>query len=291
MIPAAEPSTRPGTPLTSSSAEAVTKSEIVVPRSGSTRITAPRSTSTSPNGFTSSDSVCGGFRRDEVRGAPERERELGELGRLERERADAEPPARAVHRLGDDEHGDAEREGGDEERRRERAQLPEVEPRGEDQQPEPEQRVRALALQELARVVAAERGRRGRRAVDHHQPEGGETERDEDEDLWLEAPLLHPRRVRTSRLNSCPRCSKSRNWSKLAAAGERSTTSPGSARRAATDTACCERLRGLVRHADAARAPRRARTPSPRRARPPSRVLLPPPRAARSSPPCRARRR
>src|SRR6185503_3240430 len=148
-----------------------------------------------------------------------------------------EPAARAVDRLRHEEHGDAEREARHEQGRRERPEPSEVEARGDDHQPEPEQRVRPLALQELARVVAAERRRGRRRAVDHDEPEGDEAERDEYQYLRLETPNLHPRRVRTRRVNSSPRCSKSRNWSKLAAAGERSTTSPGTAAADARSTA------------------------------------------------------
>ena len=135
VIPAAEPSTRPGTPLTSSSAEAVTKSEIVVPRSGSTRISgAEDARARSPNGFTSSDSVCGGFRRDRY-AAPQ----IANASFASSDGWNVNGPTPSHRRApftgsATHEHGDAEHEGRDEERRRERAELAEVEPRGEDQQ-------------------------------------------------------------------------------------------------------------------------------------------------------------
>src|SRR6266540_3964215 len=95
----------------------------------------------------------------EIGGGPDRERELGELRRLEGERVDR------------------------------------------------------LPFEVEAGIAAAERGRGRRRAVDHHEPEGGQAERDEDEDVGVELPLPHRATPLTIRRKASPRSSKSRNWS------------------------------------------------------------------------------
>src|SRR6266508_3578783 len=58
----------------------------------------------------------------EIGGGPDRERELGELRRLEGERPDPEPAAGAVHLLADDEHREAGADAHEEQGRREVAQ-------------------------------------------------------------------------------------------------------------------------------------------------------------------------
>ena len=69
-------------------------------------------------------------------------------------------------------------------------------------QHEPDERVDGLPLEVAHRIAVAERRRRGRRAVDHHEPEGDEAERDErDEPLVARArppscELLHERAER-----------------------------------------------------------------------------------------------
>src|SRR4051794_31673986 len=200
----------------------------------------------------------------EVRGEPDRDRNLGELGGLEGERAEGEPAARAVH--GRRSNGDerAEEAGDDEQRRRDQTQAAVVAARADDERGEAEERVDPLPLERGRRVAPTERGRRRGGAVDHHEPEGDEGEADEHEELELRGArlALHLARARllwlrvgngarpvgprarrslragdralhasapTRRRNSSPRASKFANWSKLAQAGERSTTSPGCA--------------------------------------------------------------
>src|SRR5262249_24767056 len=103
-------------------------------------------------------------------------------------------------------------------------------------QADADQRVNTLLLEVRHRIRSCERcGCRGR-AVDHHEPERDEAERDEDEQATLERLSLH-RSASTSLRNVSPRSSKSRNWSKLAHAGDSRTTSPGSASREACATA------------------------------------------------------
>ena len=160
-----------------------------------------------------------GLRRSlagEVRGRPDEDRELRELRRLEVRRAEGEPALRAVDLGRDHEHRDAEPE-----RRQDRApgasrrsRRWSKRGRGE-HQPDAEDGVHPLPLEEGDRIGVAERGRRRGGAVDHHEPEGDEPERHEDEQALLELALgsLHPSRFCTSLLNSSPRCSKSRNWS------------------------------------------------------------------------------
>ena len=75
------------------------------------------------------------------------------------------------------------------------------------------QRIAGLALEEVRGVAVGQRGRGRGRAVDHHEPEGDQAERDEREDARLQLSTFHADRFCTSLLNSSPRSSKSRNWS------------------------------------------------------------------------------
>ena len=149
----------------------------------------------------------------QIRGRPDREAELGELRGLEGERADAEPAARPVHLLAEHEHGETEAEAREHQDRRQVAERPVVDPRGDQEQDDAERRVDRLALEVEDRVAAAERRRRRGRAVDHHEPERGQAERDEDEDVRVELAALQPATSATRRLKASPRSSKSWNWS------------------------------------------------------------------------------
>src|SRR5262249_6866392 len=172
----------------------------------------------------------------EVGGGPNSERKLGELGRLERGRSDLDPAAGAVDALPDHEDREAEEDRRQDKRRREHAKSPVVETCRDHHQTDADQRVNTLLLEVRHRIRSCERcGCRGR-AVDHHEPERDEAERDEDEQATLERLSLH-RSASTSRRNVSPRSSKSRNWSKLAHAGDSRTTSPGSASPEACATA------------------------------------------------------
>ena len=148
----------------------------------------------------------------DVGGGGEEERELRELGGLERCRAEVEPAAGAVHLGRDDEERRTEHDRAEDERRREQPQAPVVEARGRDQQHDAEDGVDRLPLQVRHRVAFAERCRGRRGAVDHHEPERDERQRHEDEQALLEL-AFHTARFSTSLLNSSPRCSKSLNWS------------------------------------------------------------------------------
>ena len=69
-----------------------------------------------------------------------------------------------------------------------------VEPRGKCEQQQAGKRVRALLDEERHRIACAERGRRRGGAEHHHQAEGDEPERDEDEQALFElacGPGLH----------------------------------------------------------------------------------------------------
>src|SRR5438477_456642 len=93
------------------------------------------------------------------------------------------------------------------------APEPVVGSRGRDQQNETEERVAGLALEEVGRVAVVER-RRGRGgAVDHHEAERDQRQRDQRQDAGIHALPLHADRFCTSLLNSSPRASKSRYWS------------------------------------------------------------------------------
>src|SRR4029077_5403382 len=80
----------------------------------------------------------------EIRSAPDDERELRELGGLERGRPEADPAPCTVHARTDREPGEAEQERPPQQRRRERAQLAEVAPCRDDEQREPDACVRRL---------------------------------------------------------------------------------------------------------------------------------------------------
>src|SRR5581483_1362193 len=174
----------------------------------------------------------------EIRREPEDDRELRELRRLEDERPDGDPAAGSVDPGADGEDAEAEDERRDDERRRDRAQPLEVEARQEEEESDAGDRVDRLPLDVALRVRVPERGRAGGRAVDHHEAEKDECGRDEDDDVPLElewlglCPLAHGSSS-TRRRNVSPRSSKFVNWSKLAQAGDRTTTSPGSAAAAA----------------------------------------------------------
>src|SRR5581483_1320626 len=160
---------------------------------------------------------------------PGAERELRELRRLEREPADGDPAAGAVDAWPRREREQEQQQRRDDEHPGAVAKRPVVPASCDEEQCEADQREQALTPEVVHRVAAPDRRRRRRRAVDHHHPEGDERERDEDEDARLQVTALHPVRFCTSLLNSSPRCSKSRNWSSLAQAGESRTISPGRA--------------------------------------------------------------
>ena len=127
----------------------------------------------------------------EVAGRPDRERQLRELRRLEDRRAEGDPAARAVDRRPDHEHGSEQAERCEHEHRREQAQPAVVPALRDDHQDDPERRVDPLALQVVDRVAAADRRRRGGRAVDHHEAERDQRERDQDQQPGIELSPLH----------------------------------------------------------------------------------------------------
>ena len=92
----------------------------------------------------------------------------------------------------DDEHGDEQREAREQERRDGVAQPPVVGAREDDERHDPEEGVDGLALQVVGGVVVRERGARRARAVDHDEPERHEPERDDDEQVVLEAAAGRP---------------------------------------------------------------------------------------------------
>ena len=200
----------------------------------------------------------------EVDRREETERELRELGGLEARRPDDEPAPRPVDRRPGDEDRDTEDERREEERWRDEAEAVVVEARRERHEDDADQRVDGLALQVAHRVAVPERGRRRGRAVDHHEPERDEPERDErDETLIGVAVALHGSSSTRAR-NASPRASKSRNWSKLAHAGESRTTSPGDGSRCSGAERLVQRLREHVRDARVGQRGWRSRPP-PRR--------------------------
>ena len=150
----------------------------------------------------------------EVGSGPDDDRELGELGRLEDERADVDPASCAVDAGAHCEHSEAEDERRHHQARRERAEPLEGKTRDDDEQPDADDRVDHLLLDEAERVGVAERGRSRGRAVHHDEPEEDEGRRDEHEQvpLELELPRFHDSSS-TSRRNVSPRSSKSANWS------------------------------------------------------------------------------
>ena len=164
----------------------------------------------------------------EQRARPDADGDLRDLGRLHADRPEEEPAARAVDRRCDDEHGDAERERTEEEHRSERPQSVVVEARGQHEQARP---TRAYAPCLTRNVIGS--------------PAPSAAEADVALNTITRPKATRPSVTRTrSRCSSCPsgrsftrvsfctsfpnsspRCSKSWNWSKLAHAGESSTTS------------------------------------------------------------------
>ena len=239
MIANARTSRPLGSPATTRIPASMTTTETAVPRSGSTRIRMQARPATRPSGLPSSvsDSGCRRFRASQAAtqtasaslASSEGWKANGPSGTQRRAPLTLWPtsstPARST-RLTTTKLG---------------AILPPEgvrRPRGEQQRDEAEPGEERLAQEVLHRtaVAAVDRARR-RGAVDHHEPERGQRERDQDQDVRLELGSLHPSRFCTRRRNSSPRCTKSRNWSKLAQAGESRTTSPGRASAAASATA------------------------------------------------------
>ena len=126
----------------------------------------------------------------EIRSDRHEQRQLRELRRLERGRPEIEPALGTVDLRRDDEHRQAEAERRQDERRRELAQLPVVEARGEEHQRDADECVDALPLEEGDRVALPERGGRRGGAVDHHEPERDERQRHEHEQALLELTSL-----------------------------------------------------------------------------------------------------
>ena len=223
------------------------ESAIVVPRSGSSRISAANAQTTRPTGFISSPSVRGAGRR--ARTAQTQTQTASFASSDGWKLAGPRRNQRCAPLIGgaDDEHGDAGDERADEQHRRERPQTRGSRPRERGEQDEARDRVEALLDEEAHRVALADRGRGRRGAEDHHEPERDEPERDEDQEALLELSSVrasaagHPESFCTRRRNSSPRCSKLVNWSKLAQAGERRTTSPADAAAPRAATARVER--------------------------------------------------
>ena len=151
----------------------------MVPRSGSTTISAGEDQRQRAERLEELAERSRRLPPGEVRRGEEAERELRELGRLEARRADDEPAARAVDRRAEDEHGGAQHERGEDERRRDVAEAVVVEPRREHHEDDADERVHRLALEVAHRVAVPERGGRRRGAVDHDEAERDETERQE----------------------------------------------------------------------------------------------------------------
>ena len=202
-----------GTPATRRIASIIPQSVIVVPRSGSTTISAQKIPVSEPERLHELAERAGRAPAREIHGREQAERELRELGRLEAGRPEDEPAARAVDRRPEDEDGRAQPERDEQERRSEIAETVVVEARGHDHEHEPDEGVHRLPLEVAHRVAVPDRRRRGRRAVHHDEPERDESERDErDESLIRGAVALHASASTSSR-NASPRASKSRNWS------------------------------------------------------------------------------
>src|SRR5215210_4966923 len=148
----------------------------------------------------------------QVRRHPDEQRQLRELGGLEDRGAELQPTLGPVDLGADRKHDDEQPQADDEQGRRQRTQRAEAEPAGEHQQHHADEGVEALLAEVVRRVTVAERRLPGGCAEDHHEPEGDERERDQEQELLLEDALLH-RSSSTRRRNSSPRSSKSRNWS------------------------------------------------------------------------------
>ena len=149
----------------------------------------------------------------EIRAGPDHDRDLGDLRGLEVDGTKRDPAACAVHALPRDDHAGEKDEAADDQRRRQQAETAVASAGAEDHRADPEHGEERLALQVVAGIPAADRCRRGGRAVDHDEPERDEREGDEDEQVRLELAPLHPPRFCTSRVNSSPRRSKFSNWS------------------------------------------------------------------------------
>ena len=116
--------------------------------------------------------LAAGEERREV----EKERELGQLHRLKRHGAEAQPAARAVDLLseGRHEHENEEDEGHGEKRHHEPLEPAVVEEHARPQRAHPEEHPHGLPLQEVQGVVKPIRGHDGARRVDHDHPDGDE---------------------------------------------------------------------------------------------------------------------
>ena len=186
------------------------QSEIVVPRSGSSRTRTQKRPTTSPSGFISSPIVRGVGRRASSAQAQTQTAIFASsegwtlIGPTRNQRwaplIGGATTSTATH----------ERQRADEQDRRERPQAVVVEARGQSEQEQARERIGALLDEERHRVARPER-RRGRGgAEDHHEPERDEAERDENEEALLEVSVggvLHPWSFCTSFPNSSPRCS------------------------------------------------------------------------------------
>ena len=209
----------------------------------------------SPIGRANSRRDVGAGAACQVRGQPDRERDLRQLGRLEGERTEREPALRAVDGLGRHQDEDEEKEARAEQRPGGAAKRPVVDPGEHQEGRQADEGVDPLALEVVGGITGRGDRTAGAGAVDHDETERHERQGDDDEEPVLEV-RLRPRaapaalgrsrsRVRrdaahsasTRARNDSPRCSKSSNWSKLAQAGERSTTSPGAASANAAATA------------------------------------------------------
>src|SRR6185369_16550457 len=99
--------------------------------------------------------------------------------RLEDERPDGDPAARAVDPLADRQHAETEDERRHDEGRRERAEALEWKTRDDDEQSDADGGVDHLLLDEAEWVRVAERRGSGGRAVHHDEPEENKRRRDE----------------------------------------------------------------------------------------------------------------
>ena len=163
-----------------------------VPRSGSDEYEAGEAERDQTHGL---HELREGARRraaGEIRGDPDDECELRELGRLERERPDVDPATRSVDATPDRENADAEDGGADEKGRRDRAELLQREPREHEQGDEADEGEERLPLDVPLRVSMPQHGRPGRGAVDHDEAEEHERGRDEDDEVPLELERLRP---------------------------------------------------------------------------------------------------
>ena len=136
--------------------------------------------------------LADGLRRrppGEVGGDPDGEGDLGELGRLQRDRPVGQPPAGAVDRRPQGEHRDEEDEaapGGAARPRSAGGGSPCA--RGATSATMPDDGVERLPLEVVGGVVGGEGCARRARAVDHDEPERDEPERHEHEQVVLEPP-------------------------------------------------------------------------------------------------------